>query len=130
MNDILPTIEYDKKKIDGSHGRSKAYEDKDISLKVTIFPLSPKCEDALESAKNLILLIQLAKSGSLLSMDGETYWKTLSKVGKLCSEFYLLWQLLKSNENLKVSNMITPGKTAAFAFVSFIHFFPLMNKSD
>ena len=79
LNDILPTIEYDKKKIDGSHGRSKAYEDKDIPLKVTIFPLSPKCGDALESVKDLILLIQLAKSGSLLSIDGET-WKTLSKV--------------------------------------------------
>ena len=79
LNDILPTIEYDKKEINGSHGRSKAYEDKDIPLKVTIFPLSPKCGDALESVKDLILLIQLAKSGSLLSIDGET-WKTLSKV--------------------------------------------------
>ena len=79
LNDILPTIEYDKKEILGFNGRSKAYEDKDIPLRVTIFPLSPKCEEASESVKDLIILIQLAKSGSMLGIDGEI-WKTLSKV--------------------------------------------------
>ena len=79
LNDILPTVEYDKKEIIGNYGRSKAYEDKDIPLKVKIFPLSSKCGEASESVKDLIILIQLAKSGSMLGIDGEI-WKTLSKV--------------------------------------------------
>ena len=66
LNDILPTIEYDKKEITGSHGRSKAYEDKDIPLKVTIFPLPLECSKATENMKDLIILIKLALPDAIL----------------------------------------------------------------
>ena len=72
LNDILPTVEYDKKEIAGSHGRSKAYEDKDIPLRVTVFPLSSDCLEASENMKDLIILIKLALYDSVQEEnDGE-----------------------------------------------------------
>ena len=99
LNDILPSIEYDKKEIIGNHGRSKAYEDKDIPLKVIIFPLSSKCGEASESVKDLIILIKLAKSGSLQGIDGKI-WKTLSKVREFCCEFYCFGNSTSQNVNI------------------------------
>ena len=76
LNDILPSIEYDKKEVTGSHEGSKAYEDKNIPLKVTIFPLSRECLEATENMKDLIILIKLSLPYSIQGGNNGDLWKT------------------------------------------------------
>ena len=80
LNDFFPSVEYDKKDITGLHDdRSKAYEDKNIPLRVTIFPLSRECSGASKNVKDLIILMKLAMSGLMKKKD-DSSWRNFSKV--------------------------------------------------
>ena len=90
LNDILPTIEYDKNQITESEGKSKTYEDKNIPVRVKVFPLSRQCLDVSKNTKDLIILINLALSKSNRE-ETDTISKLQTKV-RFLSYFLVLYQ--------------------------------------